>query len=681
MDDRKCGRVNVTDRKYLIEVPDSEYYRQMVKCQAACPVLTDARGYVTALARGDWGLGHRIARGPNPLATICGRICGAPCEVACRRGDVGPDYEPVAIRPLKRVLTERYGPESSRRLPGTVIPEAPKSSDHLIFGVASGEPEKDFSTARWSRENLQALAARPGRRTGKVAIVGAGPSGLSAAHDLALLGHQVTIFEGGPKSGGMMRLGVPIYRMDWEAMDLEVESILSLGVDIHYNTRVGEDVTLADLRRDFDAVYLGIGLMQGKRLRIDGMHLDGVIPAVDLLLNYNLGYQVNLGKKVIVIGGGDVAMDAARTALRLGVATAEQEAALANKEARLDEASETMHTALDVARTALRLGVADVKVIALESWEEMPASHFEIEEALEEGIQIHPRHGPKRVLGKDGGVSGLELIDVASVFDEQGRFNPKFVPGTEQIWECDSVIMAIGQGADLAALKGADDIKTSARGLVAIDPDSGQTSAPEVFAGGDVAYGPRLIINAVRDGHIAALGIEEHIQGRKLAIQVTTSWKEMPDHKMPENWTKYVRSRVPALPVDRRTGISQVELGYSEEDASIQALRCLECSVNTVFDGSKCILCNGCVDVCPWDCLKIVRVDALAGDEVLDQVVEASLGESQAHWQAEATPTVAAMIKDDTACTRCALCAERCPTGAITMETFRFREALTYSDR
>ncbi len=238
--------------------------------------------------------------------------------------------------------------------------------------------------------------------------------------------------------------------------------------------------------------------------------------------------------------------------------------------------------------------------------------------------------------------------------------------------------MAIGQGADMAALKGADDIETDRRGLVAINPETGQTSAPEVFAGGDIAYGPRLIIHAVRDGHIAALGIEEHLQSRKLITQVTTRWTEIPEHKMHENWIKYIRTRVPSLPVDRRTGISQIELGYSEKEAEIQALRCVECSINTVFDGSKCILCNGCVDVCPWDCLKIVRVDTLSGDETLEQVIEAGLGEPREIWAQEESPTVAAMIKDDTACTRCALCATRCPTGAITMETFRFREVLSY---
>jgi formate dehydrogenase beta subunit len=662
----------MTDKRYQVVVPDTEYYRSMVKCQAACPVHTDARAYITAVARGDLEEGYRIAHDPNPLSSICGRICGAPCEAACRRGAVGPDFEPVAIRPLKWVLTEQYGPEASQRLPGsTVSPPSLPIVDP--GGTLPGQGvEALYSPVRWSRENLLALAATPGRRQGKVAVIGAGPAGLAAAHDLAILGHQVTIYEAGPKTGGMVRYGVPVYRINQQVMNAEVQSILDLGVEIRLNMPVGKVVTLADLRRNHDAVFLGIGLMQGRKLNMEGANLDGVITAIGLMLNYNLGYKVKLGKRVIVVGGGDVAMDAARTALRLGQITAEQQAALSETTARAEEEAEAVHTALDVARTALRAGVIDLKVIALESWDEIPASKLEIEEALEEGISIFPRLGPNRIVGQGGKVTGLEVIDVASVFDQDGRFNPKFKAGTERVWECDTIIMAIGQAADLSPLGGADDVRVSPRGLIEIDPATGQTSAPDVFAGGDVAYGPRLLIHAVRDGHIAALGIEQHIQNRPVASNVTTTWTELPAHTPYPDWRELARSHVPALPVDRRTGVTVVELGYPTEEAYVQGQRCLECSINTIFDGTKCILCNGCVDVCPWNCLKIVRLDQLSGDETLAQVVEACAGGPPDK------PSMAAMIKDDTACTRCALCAKRCPTGAITMEAFRFKEELGY---
>ncbi|MBI5565623.1 MAG: FAD-dependent oxidoreductase, partial [Chloroflexi bacterium] len=613
--------------------------------------------------------GYRIAHDPNPLSTICGRICGAPCEAACRRGDVGPDWQPIAIRPLKRVLTERHGPEASR-LRGqaaTAIPDQPAAADGTLPGTGT---KALYSPARWSNEQLRSLGAMPGRKRGHVAIIGAGPAGLTVAHDLALLGHDVTIYEAGSKTGGMIRYGVPVYRIDQEAMNLEIQSILDLGATIRFNTPIGRDITLADLRRNHDAVFLGLGLMQGRKLNVEGANLDGVITAVDLLLNYNLGYKVQLGKRVLVVGGGDVAMDAARTALRLGRLTEDMKESLRQTEARADEESDAVHAALDVARTALRLGVSDVKMIALESWEELPASKFEVEEALEEGITIHPRIGPNRIIGQGGKVTGLEVIDVASVFDENRRFNPKFKPGTEQVWECDSVILAIGQAADLTALGGADDVRLSPRGLIEINQATGQTSAPDVFAGGDVAYGPRLIINAVRDGHLAALGIEQHIQGRALDMAVATEWTELPEHVMYPGWTKQSRIKPQSLPVDRRTGISVVELGYTMDEATIQGQRCLECSVNTVFDGAKCILCNACVDVCPWNCLKIVSLDQLQGDASLAAVVDSLAGEQR--------QGVAAMIKDDEACTRCALCADRCPTNAITMEAFRFKETLAY---
>lgn len=680
-------------KRYWVSIPDETYYRQMIKCQAACPVLTDARGYVTAVARGDLELGYQIAHDPNPLSTICGRICGAPCEEACRRSAIGRSHEPVAIRPLKRVLTERFGPEAvpnhrevskpadgddTQLLPGFRIePEnfIPLSANPTLPGQGATIP---YSRARWSQNALRALAATPGRKRGRVAVIGAGPTSLTVANDLAIMGHQVVIYEAGPKTGGMMRYGVPVYRIDQQAMDLEIDSILQQGVEIHFNTRIGEDIQLSDLRREYDAVFLGIGLMEGRTLNIEGRDLDGVITAVDLLLNYNLGYKVELGRKVVVIGGGDVAMDAARTALRLGQVTSKQQEALGQAENRSDESSEAVHTALDVARTALRLGVADVQIIALESWEELPASAFELEEALEEGIEITPGLGPNKILGKNGRVSGLEVIAVASVFDQDGRFNPRFVPGSEHVLDCDTVILAIGQRANLEALGGADDVKVNPRGLVEIDPINGQTSALDVFAGGDVAYGPRLIISAVRDGHNAALGIEAYLQGRPLEVKTVTEWMDLPGHAVYSGWTTRDRTRVPSTPVDRRTGISVVEMSYSLEQAVEQGSRCLECSVNTIFDGTKCILCNGCVDVCPWDCLKIVRIDQIVEDESISKMVETQLGAPYSTWVHEEHPAAAAMIKDDEACTRCALCARRCPTGAITMEAFRFRENLVY---
>ena len=655
--------------RYQVKVPTVDTWRDMVSCQAACPVNTDSRAYVLAVADGDLERGYRISREPNPLSSMCGRICGAPCEVACRRGDINED-EPVAIRPLKRILTERFGPEAQGRLPSERLE---RKLDHI-----ESTDELDESPVGWSRNMLKKLAATPGRKTGSVAIIGAGPAGLSAAHDLRLLGHEATIYEAGEQSGGMIRYGVPSYRVDWEMMDQEVQEIVDLGVDIQYNTRIGKDITLEELRKKHDSVFLSVGLMNGRDLNIEGRKNDGVIIAVDLLLNYNLGYKVDLGEKVIVVGGGDVAMDAARTALRAGhEKTTLSEAATQHS---AEDEAEAVYEALDVARTALRLGARDVKIMALEDWHELPATQIEVDEALEEGIALYPSTGPSRIIGKDGNVVGFETKDVASVFDENGRFNPQYVENSEKTWDCDTIILAIGQQADLSLIEDSDDIEVTPRGFFKTDKETGQTTAPDVFAGGDVAHGPRLIIDAVRDGHVASLAIDEYLQNKKIERTVESNWTNLEDHVMPENWLKYQREKIPTLPVDRRTGITQIEIGYSPEQGEIQGMRCLECSVNTIFDGSLCILCNACVDVCPWDCLKIVGLDKIAGDETLHAVIEEHTGVSldEISTGHEITTEVAVMLKDDEACTRCALCADRCPTDAVTMESFRFKETLGY---
>jgi NADPH-dependent glutamate synthase beta subunit-like oxidoreductase len=349
----------MTEKKYKVSVPGVEHWRDMVKCQAACPVNTDARAYVTAAARGELELGFEISHDPNPMSTVCGRICGAPCEVACRRGDMYYGQKPISIRPIKRVLTERYGPEAEQRLPGQqLIPVESVKAERDVFSasaVVSSESDNAvpgtgakqlYSPVRWSRKELKRLGSQPGHKTGKIAILGAGPASLTVAHDMALLGHEITIFEAGPKTGGMMRYGVPIYRIDQEAMDAEIQEILDMGIDIKFNTSIGETITLSDLRATYDAVFLGIGLMKGRMIDFEGIDLDGTITAVDLLLNYNLGYKVDLGKKVLIVGGGDVAMDAARTALRLGQVSDDLKHALNDTAARSEEESETISTAM-----------------------------------------------------------------------------------------------------------------------------------------------------------------------------------------------------------------------------------------------------------------------------------------------------------------------------------------------
>lgn len=629
---------------YQVRIPDVEYYQQMIKCQWACPARTDARGYITAIARGDLEGAYAIARAPNPLASVCGRICNAPCEVACRRGSLDG---PISIRGLKRVVTERFGAEARLRLP-KLWEKLPAADD---LGHSGNITAQD-------RLTLRKLAGLPGRKSGKIAVIGSGPAGLAVAHDLRLLGHQVTVFEAQSEPGGMMRLGIPPYRLPRELLEQEIAAIHEMGIDLRLETPIGAPgfPTLVELRETYGAVFISAGLGIGRDLNIPGAELDGVLKAIDFLININRGYRVELGKRVLVIGGGNVAIDVARMAVRAKDAAEPQ--------------SDALHAALDVARTAVRLGIAEVHMIALESWDELPADRFEIEEAVQEGIIIHPRLGPSRILGHDQKVTGLETIDVASVFDTEGRFNPAFVPQTEKVMDCDTVILAIGQQADLRLLEGVEDVKISPRGLIEAD-SAGRTSAPDIFAGGDVVHGPRLLIEAVRDGSHSALAIDSFIQGRAPVMKKSVRFETLPGHQMPYEALARARQMVPTLPLDRRIGIAEVETGFSIQEAVEQAERCLQCGINTVFDSEKCILCGGCVDVCPWNCLKIINLAEMASDPTLDPLVKARYGASAAG---------AAMIKDDDLCTRCGLCAARCPTQAITMEAFTFTEELTYDN-
>jgi NADPH-dependent glutamate synthase beta subunit-like oxidoreductase len=318
---------------YRVSIPDLTFYQQSVACQFACPVRTDGRAYVTAIARGEYERAYLIARETNPFASTCGWVCGAPCEAACRRGKIDA---PIAIRALKRFVNDRYGVYLGESGESQQAPAWP------AYVGPTGAFDLGNTTFPTSRAGLNAARQR-GDRTGKrVAIVGAGPAGLSCAHDLALLGHEVTIFDAASVAGGMLRLGVPEYRLPRELIDLEIQSVLALGPALKLNQSLGRNFSLADLRRAFDAVFIAIGTYRSRNLNIEGEQLDGVLRAVDFLINVNLGgYNLNLGKRVLVIGGGNVAMDVARTAARLGHPA---------------QSGGDLEVALDVARAARRLG-------------------------------------------------------------------------------------------------------------------------------------------------------------------------------------------------------------------------------------------------------------------------------------------------------------------------------------
>ncbi|MDP2744356.1 MAG: FAD-dependent oxidoreductase, partial [Dehalococcoidia bacterium] len=400
---------------------------------------------------------------------------------------------------------------------------------------------------------------------------------------------------------------------------------------------------------------------------------DGVFRALDFLFNVNRGYRVEMGRRVIVVGGGGVAVDVARTAARL------------NEGAYPGAEASELHTAVAVAREALRLGVRDVHLVCLESVEEMPAGEDEVKHAMEEGIQLHTRLGPVRLRGERGKVEYLDTQKAQSVFDSQGRFNPVMIPGSEESIGADSVVLAIGQTSDLSFIREEDGIAVTRRGTIQVEADTLATTAPGVFAGGDVAFGPRFIIEATRDGHAAARSIDSHLQGGKGEV-VRQGWMTVvPLDKLPPTARLEVPRRAPpTLPVERRIGVSEVELAYPAERAVEQADRCLRCHIQTVFNGDLCILCGGCVDVCPMSCYKLVSLDRIQGDVRLETLVKERYGISLEHQdEPEARRRLrekgSAMIKDEARCVRCGLCARRCPTGAITMEAFNFAEEIVYS--
>ena len=633
-----------------VRLPDLDHWKAQVKCQSGCPVNTDAGRYVQLIAEGRDQEAYLAARAPNPFASVCGRVCAAPCEDACRRGAID---SPIAIRSLKRYVTERYGAESMRPdtqdlLRTTLIEEGNRFAGHL--------PTAPF------RARVDPTKRR------KVAVIGAGPAGLAAAHDLALLGYDVTVLEASEEPGGMMRFGIPEYRLPRTLIRQEIDKILALGVTLRTKEPLTPAYGLKDLRaQGFEAFFLSVGVSRGRELSAPGVELDGVVKAVDYLLNINRGYRLPLGRRVVVIGGGFVAFDAARTALRVGRETAEEEL-----DTLVSESDARAKEAIDSARAAIRGGAAEVTIVSLERFEEMPVlrttqGHEEFEETKNEGVAFLPGRGPKRFLGESR-LRAIELRAVRSVFDENGRFAPLYDDDDVLTIEADSCILAIGQQTDLTFLKPEDGVEVLRSGSVKIDATTLATTAPGVFAGGDVAFGPRNLIEAVANGKRAARSIHEHFSHEGARIERTLAIEVLPtaQYRMSAGFEILDRKAAPTLDLGRRTGIAEVETGYDPKDARTQASRCLVCHVQTIYDPEKCILCSRCVDVCPEFCLAIVPVESLAlPEEAREELMERA--------QANGLP-LAAMVKDDDRCIRCGLCAIRCPTDAMTMEKFQITE-------
>jgi formate dehydrogenase beta subunit len=582
-------------------------------CRGACPVGTDAAAYVALLAEGRLADAYDAARQHNPFASVCGRICSAPCEGACRRRVIDA---PVSIRAMKRVLCDAHGAEQ---------------------GAAS----------RWSRG---ATPVPPATRP-SVGIVGAGPAGLAAAHDLRLAGHAVTIYEAASRPGGMMRHGIPAFRLPRAVLDAEIDAIRALDVHVRLDCAIGRDLAFEALLGAHAAVLVTAGCQQGRTLRLPGVELPGVLRAVDFLRLENARVEGTPGSgslldagAVVVIGGGSVAFDAARSAWRT----------------HLGPVSDAWdgQTALDAARSAARHadGVPrhPVTLVAPEARAALPVPPDELHEATREGVTLRDGTGVLRILG-DTHVTGVEVAPVRSLVDADGRFDPQLDAGRATILPARTVVLAIGQQAETDFLAAVPGVRRTAWGGIVVD-DMMRSADPRVWAAGDVATGPRDLIEAVAGGQRAARSIAvaldpalAAVPGRR-AIPAPRVQAVPPLAAATRFWSRYddlARTSLPVLPPARRDARLEVEAALDVASARAEGQRCLRCDEQLQFAPTRCIACAMCVDVCPQHALAL-----------LPSAAERVGG-------APVTGRALALLFNDDACIRCGLCVYRCPTDAL----------------
>jgi formate dehydrogenase (NADP+) beta subunit len=438
---------------------------------------------------------------------------------------------------------------------------------------------------------------------------------------------------------------VPAYRLPRELIAREVAVIQALGVEIRCGVTVGKDISLAALRKDFAAVIIAVGAKSSRGLGLPGERGPGVFGGVDLLRAVSLNEPIDIGREAVVVGGGNVAYDAARTVVR--------------------------QIASDTARTAIRLpGTGRVHLVSLEGLEEMPADTVEIIEGDEEGIERLNGWGPVEILRDTGGaVTGVAFRRCLRVYDENRRFAPVVDDTQRKVVQCDTVLLSVGQAPNLSLLEdGGADIEQGRPGWPKVDAVTLATTAPGVFVAGDLAHGTQLLIDAVASGKAAARSVYQHITGRRITMDALTAHLTLPGYQRERGYESIRRVPLPVLPPQERL-ISphvQVEMGYTREQAMREASRCLDCGVTPVFDGSRCVLCGGCVDVCPTQCLKLVTLADLEPMAELDDAIRGALGDRTDLQENSA------ILKDEDRCIRCAACAMRCPVDAITMERVTF---------
>jgi len=504
-------------------------------CRSACPVKTDIQNYVWLIGEGRYDNAFDIIRSVNPIASVCSLICHHPCEQQCRRCDVD---KPVSIRHLKRFAIEQ--------------------------------------ATEYRRSKRKEVSKTRGKSIG---IIGSGPSGLTAANDLADLGYGVTIYEKNPDLGGMLSSAIPTYRLSRDALKEDVDDVLAKGVEAVTNCDIGTDVTLEELKEKHAALLIAVGLAESRSLPIPGVEGPGVLLAIPFLFNAAYDKPTGIGKNVLVIGGGNVSVD--------------------------------------VARTALRLGAEKVEMVCLENEEEMPAWDWEVEEASDEGIKVHHRWGPKGIKRDGDTVKGLDVVKVTSVFDETGRFNPGFDDNQKMLIEADTIIITIGQMSNYDFLKGSS-VKRDERGLIVWDRETQMSSDPGVFVSGEVVTGPGSAIAAAATGHRSARAIHLFLDGQDIAKGLKEEEKEL-IAKLPPDVAEKVQS-VPRNetelldPKTRCREFIQIEIGYDEMTALKEARRCRSCGGGAVVDYNKCMACLTCLRICPYDAPTVTNVSYISPD-------------------------------------------------------------------
>ncbi len=570
-----------------------DHYLRVVDCQWACPAHTDVPEYIRLIAQGRYADAYLLNRASNVFPGILGRTCDRPCEPACRRGRV--EDEPVAICRLKRVAADLKG-DVSDRLP-----------------------------KRASQSN--------GRR---IACVGAGPASLTVANDLLPLGYEVTIFEKHDRAGGLMWSNIPQFRLPPEVLREEIGMILDLGVDLRLNSPVESMAGL--LEENWDAVFIGSGAPRGKDLELPGRwdDADHVHIGIDWLESVAFEHITGIGRRVLVIGVGN--------------------------------------TAMDCCRTAKRLGGTDVKVMARKPRPYFKASPWELQDAEEEGVQIIENHSPRSFVTEGGRLLGMEFDVVVWHESPNGRMRSEtldtvFIP-------CDDVILAIGQDAAFPWIERDIGIEFGEWDMPVVDRTTFQTTRPGVFAGGDAAWGPENIIWAVEHGHQAAISIDLHCTGRPLeerparGLNLLSQKMGLHEWSYANNYDEALRAQMRNIDLERRfQGVDvEVELGYDLEQALKEAQRCLNCDVQTHFTDALCIECDACVDVCPLSCLTIAANGDTGEAELRARLTVPANNLDQPLFASGPLPqTARIMVKDEDLCIHCGLCAERCPTAAWDM--------------